>query len=82
MPNQPSTRKIPIPPEFREPSAGWSRWWRAGRHTPPMEISRRRHESLNRLAQSISNWVAQADRDVEGRRSDGLQRPTDERRGD
>ena len=55
------TRK-PYPPEFREQMVELVR---AGRS--PEELSREFEPS----AQSISNWVAQADRD-EGKRKDGL----------
>jgi transposase len=57
----PRTRK-PYPPEFREQMVALVR---AGR--TPEELSREFEPS----AQSISNWVAQADRD-EGQRKDGL----------
>ena len=57
----PKTRK-PYPPEFREQMVALVR---AGRS--PEELSREFEPS----AQSISNWVAQADRD-EGKRKDGL----------
>lgn len=57
----PRTRK-PYPPEFRERMVELVR---AGR--TPEELSREFEPS----AQSISNWVAQADRD-EGKRKDGL----------
>ena len=56
----PKTRK-PYPPEFREQMVALVR---AGRS--PEELSREFEPS----AQSISNWVAQADRD-EGKRKDG-----------
>jgi transposase len=55
------TRK-PYPPEFREQMVELVR---AGR--TPEELSREFEPS----AQSISNWVAQADRD-EGKRKDGV----------
>lgn len=57
----PKTRK-PYPDEFREQMVALVR---AGR--TPEELSREFEPS----AQSISNWVAQADRD-EGKRQDGL----------
>lgn len=57
----PKTRK-PYPPEFREQMVALVR---AGR--TPEELSR----EFEPTAQSISNWVAQADRD-EGKRQDGL----------
>lgn len=57
----PKTRK-PYPPEFREQMVALVR---AGR--TPEELSR----EFEPTAQSITNWVAQADRD-EGRRKDGL----------
>jgi len=57
----PRTR-APYPPEFREQMVALVR---AGRS--PEELSREFEPS----AQSISNWVAQADRD-EGKRKDGL----------
>lgn len=57
----PRTRK-PYPPEFREQMV---QLVRAGRS--PEELSREFEPS----AQSISNWVAQADRD-DGKRKDGL----------
>jgi transposase len=57
----PKTRK-PYPPEFREQMVALVR---AGRS--PEELSREFEPS----AQSISNWVAQADRDG-GKRKDGL----------
>jgi len=57
----PKTRR-PYPPEFRQQMVELVR---AGR--TPEELSREFEPS----AQSISNWVAQADRD-EGRRKDGL----------
>ena len=57
----PRTRK-PYPPEFRERMVELVR---AGR--TPEELSREFEPS----AQSISNWVAQAERD-EGKRKDGL----------
>lgn len=57
----PRTRP-PYPPEFREQMVALVR---AGRS--PEELSREFEPS----AQSISNWVAQADRD-EGKRKDGL----------
>jgi transposase len=57
----PKTRK-PYPPEFREQMVALVR---AGRS--PEELSREFEPS----AQSISNWVAQADRD-EGKRKDGV----------
>ena len=57
----PKTRK-PYPPEFREQLVALVR---AGR--TPEDLAR----EFEPTAQSISNWVAQADRDV-GRRSDGL----------
>ena len=55
------TRK-PYPPEFREQMVALVR---AGR--TPEELSR----EVEPTAQSIINWVAQADRD-EGKRKDGL----------
>ena len=57
----PKTR-APYPPEFREQMVALVR---AGRS--PEELSREFEPS----AQSISNWVAQADRD-EGKRKEGL----------
>jgi transposase len=57
----PRTRK-PYPPEFRQQMVDLVR---AGR--TPEELSREFEPS----AQSITNWVAQADRD-EGKRSDGM----------
>ena len=57
----PKTRR-PYPPEFREQMVALVR---AGR--TPGELSREFEPS----AQSIANWVAQADRD-EGKRKDGL----------
>jgi transposase len=57
----PRTRR-PYPPEFRQQMVELVR---AGRS--PEELSREFEPS----AQSISNWVAQADRD-EGERKDGL----------
>ena len=57
----PNTRK-PYPPEFREQMVALVR---AGR--TPDDLA---HE-FEPTAQSISNWVAQADRDT-GRRTDGL----------
>ena len=57
----PKTRR-PYPPEFREQMVALVR---AGR--TPEELSR----EFERSAQSIINWVAQADRD-EGKRKDGL----------
>jgi transposase len=57
----PKTRK-PYPPEFREQMVELVR---AGR--TPEELSR----EFEPTAQSISNWVAQADRD-EGKRKDGV----------
>ena len=57
----PKTRK-PHPPELREQMVALVR---AGR--TPEELSR----EFEPTAQSISNWVAQADRD-EGKRQDGL----------
>jgi len=57
----PRTRK-PYPPEFRQQMVELVR---AGR--TPEELSR----EFEPTAQSISNWVAQADRDG-GRRKDGL----------
>ena len=57
----PNTRK-PYPPEFREQLVALVR---AGR--TPEDLA---HE-FEPTAQSISNWVAQADRDT-GRRTDGL----------
>jgi len=57
----PKTRK-PYPPEFREQLVALVR---AGR--TPEELAR----EFEPTAQSISNWVAQADRDA-GRRTDGL----------
>lgn len=57
----PRTRK-PYPPEFREQMVELVR---AGR--TPEELSREFEPS----AQSISNWVAQADRDA-GNRKDGM----------
>ena len=57
----PNTRK-PYPPEFREQMVALVRAWRT-----PEDLA---HE-FEPTAQSISNWVAQADRDT-GRRTDGL----------
>lgn len=57
----PKTRK-PYPPEFREQMIALVQ---AGR--TPEELSR----EFEPTAQSIINWVAQADRD-EGKRRDGL----------
>jgi len=57
----PKTRK-PYPPEFREQLVALVR---AGR--TPEELAR----EIEPTAQSISKWVAQADRDA-GRRTDGL----------
>ena len=57
----PKTRK-PYPPEFREQMVALVR---AGR--TPEELSR----EFEPTAQSIINWVAQADRD-EAKRKDGL----------
>jgi transposase len=57
----PRTRK-PYPPEFRQQMVDLVR---AGR--TPEELSREFEPS----AQSITNWVAQTDRD-EGKRSDGM----------
>lgn len=57
----PKTRR-PYPPEFREQMVALVR---AGR--TPQELSR----EFEPTAQSIINWVAQADRD-EGKRKDGL----------
>ena len=57
----PNTRK-PYPPEFREQMVALVR---AGR--TPEDLA---HE-FEPTAQSISNWVTQADRDT-GRRTDGL----------
>jgi transposase len=57
----PRTRK-PYPPEFRQQMVELVR---AGR--TPEELSR----EFEPTAQSISNWVAQADRDA-GKRKDGL----------
>ena len=57
----PKTRK-PYPPEFRDQMVALVR---AGR--TPEELSR----EFEPTAQSIINWVAQADRD-EGKRKDGL----------
>ena len=57
----PKTRK-PCPPEFREQMVALVR---AGR--TPEELSR----EFEPTAQSIINWVAQADRN-EGKRKDGL----------
>ena len=57
----PKTRR-PYPPEFREQMVALVR---AGR--TPEELSR----EFEPTAQSIINWVAQADRD-EGKRKDGL----------
>jgi transposase len=57
----PKTRK-PYPPEFREQMVELVR---AGR--TPEELAR----EFEPTAQSISNWVAQADRD-EGKRKDGM----------
>ena len=60
----PKTRR-PYPPEFREQMVALVR---AGR--TPEELSRK----FEPTAQSIINWVAQADRD-EGKRKDGLSLP-------
>ncbi len=57
----PKTRK-PCPPEFREQLVALVR---AGR--TPEDLAR----EFEPTAQSISNWVAQSDRDA-GRRTDGL----------
>ena len=57
----PKTRR-PYPPEFREQLVALVR---AGR--TPENLAR----EFEPTAQSISNWVAQADRDA-GRRTDGL----------
>ena len=57
----PKTRK-PYPPEFREQLVALVR---AGR--TPEDLAR----EFEPTAQSISNWVAQADRNA-GRRTDGL----------
>ena len=57
----PKTRK-PYPPEFRDQMVALVR---AGR--TPEDLARK----FEPTAQSISNWVAQADRDA-GRRTDGL----------
>ena len=57
----PKTRK-PYPPEFREQMVALVRSGRT-----PEELSR----EFEPTAQSIINWVAQADRD-EGKRKDGL----------
>jgi transposase len=57
----PRTRK-PYPPEFRQQMVDLVR---AGR--TPEELSR----EFEPTAQSITNWVAQTDRD-EGKRSDGM----------
>ena len=57
----PKTRK-PYPPEFREQLVALVR---AGR--TPEDLSR----EFEPTAQSIANWVVQADRDA-GRRTDGL----------
>ena len=57
----PKTRK-PYPPEFREQLVALVR---AGR--TPEDLAR----EFEPTAQSISSWVAQADRDA-GRRTDGL----------
>ena len=57
----PKTRK-PYPPEFREQLVALVH---AGR--TPEDLAR----EFEPTAQSISNWVAQADRDA-GRRTDGL----------
>ena len=57
----PKTRR-PYPPEFREQLVALVR---AGR--TPEDLAR----EFEPTAQSISNWVAQADRDA-GRRTDGL----------
>jgi transposase len=57
----PRTRK-PYPPEFRQQMVDLVRTGRT-----PEELSR----EFEPTAQSISNWVAQADRDG-GRRRDGL----------
>ena len=57
-----SKRRPPYPPEFRRQLVELAR---AGR--TPDELSR----EFGPTAQSIRNWVTQADRD-EGRRADGL----------
>ena len=57
----PKTRK-PYPPEFREQLVALVRSGRT-----PENLAR----EFEPTAQSISNWVAQADRDA-GRRTDGL----------
>ena len=57
-----SKRKLPYPPEFRRQMVELARSGRT-----PEELSR----EFGPTAQSIRNWLAQADRD-EGRRADGL----------
>ena len=57
-----SKRRAPYPPEFRRQMVELAR---AGR--PAEELAR----EFGPTAQSIRNWVTQADRD-EGRRADGL----------
>ncbi len=57
----PNTRK-PYPPEFREQLVALVRTGRT-----PEDLAR----EFEPTAQSIANWVAQADRDA-GRRTDGL----------
>lgn len=61
-----SKTRSPYAPEFRQRMVELSR---AGR--PPEELAREFEPS----AQTISNWVTQADRD-EGRRGDGLTAPS------
>ncbi len=62
------TRK-PYPPEFRQQIV---KLVRAGR--PPESLARK----FEPTAESICNWVKQADRD-EGRRDDGLKSPEREK---
>ena len=57
-----SKRKLPYPPEFRRQMVELARSGRT-----PEELSR----EFGPTAQSIRNWLTQADRD-EGRRADGL----------
>lgn len=61
MPKSPKSNK-PYPPEFREKIVALARTGRT-----PTELSR----EFGLSAQSIRNWIAQADRDA-GRRGDGL----------
>ena len=63
----PPSHRRPYAPEFKQQMVELVRSWRS-----PDELAK----EFEPTAQSIRNWVAQADRD-EGRRSDGL--TTDER---